>query len=310
MPISDDFLKGFMRTLETGTKDDLAELGLKIAHFGWFKRLKMVINVYEKRFGGDELSDLMSVVYYTISKMDSKRAYKHTNGKGEFYYRCKRIFYEYLGYNPLALKYDRLARKQYPQQSTFWRDVREKYFILYKGDFDKFVGLEPSEDDIEYISQLAIKTYAEGIYNLLLGRGDESYLKKALRVLNLTLSENYDHDSLRIMQVLIPYTVFMGKGQIAKRLIKSAIDTAKTERSLYMFKWFEIYKAILSRDENYLKFWADKFYNRRFLYHEVMCKGALLLMGYKEYGERVEIIKNKHWHKHTLKFVEVLYGNG
>ncbi|MEO0149917.1 MAG: hypothetical protein ABIL23_05820, partial [candidate division WOR-3 bacterium] len=214
MPISDDFLKGFMRTLETGTKDDLAELGLKIAHFGWFKRLKMVINVYEKRFGGDELSDLMSVVYYTISKMDSKRAYKHTNGKGEFYYRCKRIFYEYLGYNPLALKYDRLARKQYPQQSTFWRDVREKYFILYKGDFDKFVGLEPSEDDIEYISQLAIKTYAEGIYNLLLGRGDESYLKKALRVLNLTLSENYDHDSLRIMQVLIPYTVFMGKGQI------------------------------------------------------------------------------------------------
>ncbi len=300
MPIPEDFFRKMKTILENGDKEEIYDLIDNLVHYGWFKRFGEVLRTYKRRFGRDEINDLWFVVYFLFSRMDSRRAYRYANGKGEFYYRAKRIFYEYIGDNPRALKYNILAKAQW-QGSKFWTEVREKIFPLYRGRVEDYPGLNPAQEDFGYLSQLAIKSYADGIYRLLKGERDEEYLRQSLNVLNMLISENYDYDLLRLMQVLIPYLTFLGKRGTAERFLDVAINTAKTDKNLYAYTWFKIYSAILRGDDGYLKKMKEKFERRRFLYHTILCRYSL--------GEDVEDLKEKYWHYHTIMFVNALRGS-
>jgi hypothetical protein len=117
----------------------------------------------------------------------------------------------------------------------------------------------------------------------------------------MLISENYDYDLLRLLQVLIPYLMFLGRRGTAERFIDVAINTAKTDKNLYAYTWFKIYSAILRGDRGYLERVKGRFEKRRFIYHTVLCKYAL--------GEDVEDLKEKYWHHHTVKFVDALKGS-
>ena len=300
MPIREDFFRRMKTILESGGKEEIYELIDDLVHYGWFSRFGEVVKAYRRRFGRDEVNDLWFVMYFLFSRMDSRKAYKFANGKGEFYYRAKRIFYEYLGDNPKALNYNLLAKAQWVGLK-FWVEVREKIFPLYRGKVEEYPGLSPVSEDLRYLSQLAIIAYADGIYRLLKGERDEEYLRESLNVLNMLISENYDYDLLRLLQVLIPYLMFLGRRGTAERFIDVAINTAKTDKNLYAYTWFKIYSAILRGDRGYLERVRGRFEKRRFIYHTVLCKYAL--------GEDVEDLKEKYWHHHTVKFVDTLKGS-
>ena len=299
MPIREDFFRKFRNILESGEKEEIYDLIDELVHYGWFEKLGETLRIYRKRFGRDEINDLWFVVYFMFSRMDARKAYKYANGKGEFYYRAKRIFYEYLGDNPKALKYNLLAKAQWVG-SKFWADVREKIFPLYRGKLEDYQGLNPTQEEFGYLSQLAIKVYADGIYMLLKGERDENFLREGLNVLNMLISENYDYDLLRVLQAFIPYLAFWGRRGTVERFLNVAINTAKTDKNLYAYTWFKIYSAILRKDEDYLRRAKKKFERRRFIYHTILCRYAL--------GEDVEDLKEKYWHYHTVKFVDTLKG--
>ncbi len=296
-------LKEIEESLKRGDRDRAFNLGVFIAHMGWFNRLNWFIKSYKERFG-DEGLDWFKEVKYAISVMNYGKAKGYAKS-----ITTKRILYEYLGINPLAYRYSlkELSEYTHPEIEKFWTPLKKLYFKIYKGEGvsrDEVFSLEiyESEEGLNVVPQIIMRAYIRILYCLITGTESREVLEEAIRVLNSGLKDGYHHTALRLLQPLIPYMVFMGLKGKTTQLVDLAINTAEISKNRYMYEWFKIYGWALkgferSRIKKHLSFYSKN----RYVYHTIM---TLYILNPND--GRIGKYTQKYWHKHTLYYIKTL----
>lgn len=297
-------LKEIEESLKRGDRERTYNLGVFIAHMGWFNRLNWFMKAYKERFGNEEL-DWFKEVKYAISVMNYDKAKRYAKSIPN-----KRILYEYLGINPLAYYYSlkELSESiQSPEIERFWKPLKNLYFKIYKGEdvpHDEVFSLEIYEGErgLNVVPQIIMRAYVRILYCLINGAESREVLEEAIRVLDSGLKDGYHHTALRLLQPLIPYMVFMGLRGKATQLVELAINTAEISKNAYMYEWFKIYGWALKgferdRVKKHLAFYSKN----RYVYHTLM---TLYLLNSND--ERIEKYTQKYWHKHTLHYIKIL----
>ncbi len=147
-----------------------------------------------------------------------------------------------------------------------------------------------------------MKGYTGCLYNLLKGVRDSETLSDIHKTFISGLNEGYHHTALRLLQVFIPYMVFMGMRGKAITFINVAIDTAKTSKNRFMNEWFMLYKwAVEGFEADILKRKLRFYIKNRSIYHTLMAH--YLLNGS---NDKIRKYIDKYWHTHTHKFISTL----
>lgn len=290
-------------SFKRGDKERTYDLGVIMAHMGWFNRLDWFIKTYKDRFGDGGL-DWFKEVKYTISVMNYTKAKKYAKNVP-----TKRIFYEYMGINPLAYRYSLKEAENSSDDEIvkFWKPLKNVYFKIYRGEsvlYDEVFSIEIISERMDTIAQIIMKAYIRTLYCFMTETKSRDVLEESIKVLNNGLKEGYHHTALRLLQVLIPYMVFMGLRGKATQLIDLAINTAEVSNNRYMYEWFKIYRWALKGFKNEVVKKHLVFYSKnRYVYHTLMTSYLL-----NPDDKRIEKYTEKYWHKHTLKYIKTLFG--
>ncbi len=329
MPATVEFLNNLERAFKKGDVDEVIALGVRMLHMGWFGRLDWFLNRFNRmlknltpeqmeKLNRERFPNLFYVVMYVIRDMRPKKALPYIRSRHNLIER--RIFHEYLGNHPRAHHYLRRGEKEM-NLVGFWTDVRKIYYRLYRGlrvNVNDVEKLETTEDEIEFVAQVITKNYAIGLYHLLVGDISLETFGRIKKAVMFGLSENYDHTTSRLLQVFIPLAVMIGKEGTAKNLLNAAISTARTEKNRYMHEWFSIYRIALNlpfieneKEVGDLLKRRIRFYMQRgYRGHEVLARTTLHFLSPVSHRNlrRIKEIRDKYWHHHTVRIVEVLTG--
>ena len=270
---------------------------------GWYlKRLRELLKKYAEEMPVEmkEAFD-QAITYYSMSKsligdMDSLaalRKMRHLERYDSPYmtYNSRRLFYEYLGYAPLAYKYlMRAVRMSAPNARVMWVDCRRAFFLMCGGKDPSAYGVDvegcgerdlSEETGIKEVLEMTMLVKAHILaYSALMGYGDaEGVMGRVLERVKMGMDRNYDHITLRILRAFIPLLLSRGKRTLARGLVKSAVYTARTERSRYMYEWFRLYEMALEGEKEGLEKRIERYSRRKYVSHEILARSVAASMG-------------------------------
>ncbi|NPA79595.1 MAG: hypothetical protein GXO29_00900 [Thermotogae bacterium] len=315
------FLEELDRAFKKGDVDAVVALGVRLLHMGWYSKLDWFLERFNemlrylppeerRRVQENELIlNLMHLVMHLVRDMEPERALPYVRPKGSMIER--RIYYEYLGNHPRAYHY-LLRYERETKIKSFWLEIRKIYMRMYRGgrvSLREIERLETSEDEVEFVAQIITRGYAVGIYHILKGEIDGDTFGEIKRAVMYGLSENYDHTTSRLLQVFIPLSLMRGEERVARTYLNAAISTAQTEQNRYMYEWFGMYDLALRGDVEPLRERARLYEEKGYIGHEVLARAVSgLIGGGREELERAKALSDKYWHRHVLRYAEVLTG--
>ncbi len=270
---------------------------------GWYlNRLKGVLRNYGKEMPEDIRGAFdQAITYYSMSKsligdMDSLAALRRIKdmekyGNPYMTYNSLRLFYEYLGHSPLAYKYlMRAVRISGPNARVLWVDCRRAFFLTCGGRNPLEYGIDvegcgekdlPEDSDIKEVPEMTLLVKAHILsYTALMGyRNPEGVVGTVLERVRMGMDRNYDHITLRILRAFIPLLLYLGRKTLARGLVKSAVYTARTERSRYMYEWFRLYEMALEGEGDGLERRIERYRRRKYVSHEILARSVAAHMG-------------------------------
>ncbi len=316
MPATSEFLSELELAFRSENLERIILLGMKMMNMGWYGRMGEFLNRLERilekvpkeereRLEVDENLQIFNTVRYLLSELSPEKARPYLKND----WSCL-VFYEYVGDHPKAFEhFQRLNLKD------FWGKVRAIYFRMYRGEeveIEEIEGLEPSDSVPEFVVQVLAKAYTKGLHMVLEGDVGEERFEEIRKAVMYGLGENYDHSVFRVMQVFIPLAVLIGRVGTAKRFVEAAISTASLEKNRYMEEWFKLYRKALLGEREGLRESVETFKEKGYIGHEVLARSIAFNLGVDtDENSRVsEDLSKRYWHRHVLRYAEVLSGGG
>ncbi len=347
MPTTSEFLKDLEMAFRSFSPEDhssvfrLINMGLVMHNMGWWSRmgwylrgLKEVVRNYKDEMPEDmRRAFRQAITYYSMSKkligdMDSLAALQKMRGVERYgnpymTYNSRRLFYEYLGHAPLAYKYlMRAVRVSGPEARVLWVGCRRAFFLMCGGRDPSDYGIDvencddedlPEDPEIKEVREMTLLVRAHILsYAALMGYlAPEGVIDTVLDRVRMGMDRNYDHITLRILRAFIPVLLSVGRRAMARGMVKSAVYTARTERSRYMYEWFRLYEMALEGEGSGLKRRIERYMRRKYVSHEILARGIAARMGIEaEQNRRVAEEKAKRYGGLCfLRISEYLYGD-
>jgi len=268
---------------------------------GWYLReLVRILEEYRDEMPENMERDFRQAInYYRLSfnligRMDSRKALKHLKkieryDDPYFTYNARRLFYEYLGHTPLAYKYLIKAIEVAPEGTgILWEDCRKAFLLMCAGRDPASKGIEIERcENRELVEQIneglemtaLVRSHILSCAAVVGVREPKEIAEDILKNVKMGMEKNYDHITLRILTAFIPVLFSIGKGTLARGLVRSAIYTSRTERNRYMYEWFSLYdRAIQGRTEG-LKRRIKVFAGRKYVIHEIIARRVAYRLG-------------------------------
>ncbi len=153
------------------------------------------------------------------------------------------------------------------------------YVIIKKEKFDR-VNAELIEQINEGLEMTAlVKSHILSCAAVVGVRDPEDIAEDILKNVKMGMEKNYDHITLRILTAFIPVLFSIGKGTLARGLVRSAIYTSRTERNRYMYEWFSLYDRVIRGRTEGLEERIKIFAGRKYVIHEVIARRVAYRLG-------------------------------
>lgn len=306
MPATSEFLKELeFRIRSFSPKDEdnvlaLLNLGLIMHNMGWWNRLRWYLRELKRIMRECNLPEEMrlgfkkSIHHYHLSlhligDMASLKALKHLKKLLEFkdedpyfVHGALRLFYEYLGHAPLAYKHLLLSvRYSEPGRVVAWVGCRRAFFLMCGGrdpaeegiDIDNCEG-EELKGNVKELPEMTALVKAHILsYATLMGLKEAGEVAdRIFRSVKMGMERNYDHITLRILRAFIPVLITLRMRSPARNLVRTAIFTAKTERSRYMYEWFKLYSMAIEGNVEGIERRIEAYARRKYVAHEILAR--------------------------------------